>query len=133
MYLVEARSFPYPYPLELFISFQTLYPKFFLVADCSGTIAGYVVGVKEMGSTGHIISLAVHPSYRGRGLGSVLLKELEERMVRDGVKRIKLEVSVSNRAAISLYRSRGYRVVNVVPSYYPDGSDAYVMVKELRS
>ena len=131
VYLIEVNSFPYPYPIETFLTFLILYPRYFLVAESSGSVVGYVIGSIDSDGSGHIISLAVHPAYRGRGIGRKLLLTLEGIMRNNGIHRIKLEVSVNNRPALSLYKSIGYKVVGLKRNYYPDGSDAYVMVKEL--
>ncbi len=133
VYLVEVKSFPYPYPLEAFVSFLILYPKYFIVAECGNRVVGYAVGVKESDGSGHVMSIAVLPEYRGRGIGSALLKTLEESLIEDGVQRIYLEVSQNNKEGLRLYRKFGYRMIGVKPKYYPDGSDAYVMVKEVHT
>ncbi|MCD6083963.1 MAG: ribosomal protein S18-alanine N-acetyltransferase [Desulfurococcales archaeon] len=131
IYLIEVNSFPYPYPIEAFLTFLILYPQYFLVAEHNNSIVGYVIGSIDSDGTGHIISLAVHPSYRGKGIGKKLLLTVEKIMKENGVHRIKLEVSINNKAALALYKSVGYKVVGMERSYYPDGSDAYVMFKEL--
>ncbi len=133
IYLVEIKSFPYPYPMEAFVSFLILFPKYFLVAECDGRVVGYVAGVRETDGSGHVMSIAVLPNYRGSGVGSALLKALENSFIEDGVQRIYLEVSQNNKEALRLYRKFGYRLVGVKHRYYPDGSDALVMVKEVRN
>jgi len=133
IYLIEVKSFPYPYPMEAFVSFLILFPRYFLVAECGGRVVGYVAGVRESDGSGHIMSIAVLPNYRGRGIGSALLKALEDAFIEDGVQRIYLEVSQNNREGLRLYRKFGYRMVGVKRRYYPDGSDAFVMVKEVHS
>ncbi len=45
------------------------------------------------------------------------------------VNRIKLEVKTDNVEAITFYKNRGYVITGLLPSYYNDGSDAYVMQK----
>ena len=129
IYLIELKSFKYPYPLQLFVFYYKLSPETFIVVECSSNVVGYAIGLIE-GDVGHIISLAVDPKFRGRGLGKLLLRELEKRLVSAGAKVFKLEVSVNNLIALRMYTSLGYRVVNLIRNYYPDGSDAYLMIKE---
>ncbi len=133
MYGIEVKSFPYPYPYHLFIMFLKLFPKLFLVAECCGQVVGYVVGIIERGNEGHVVSLAVDPKYRGLGIGKSLMIELERRFREFNVSVVKLEVSVRNGVAINLYKSLGYVIAGRAPNYYPDGSDAYLMLKVLRS
>jgi len=131
VYLIEVNSFPYPYTIEVFITFLVLYPQYFLVAESGGNVVGYIIGSVDSDGSGHVVSIAIHPMYRRRGIGKKLLLTLEELMRSNGIRRIKLEVSVNNEPAISLYKLMGYRIVDIIRNYYPDGSDAYVMVKEL--
>ena len=131
IYLIEVKSFQQPYPLEYFLSLITLFPEYSLVLECDGKIAGYIIGSKKTDGSGHIMSVAVHPSYRNRGFGTSLIKKLEEIMSGNGIKRVFLEVSTNNGKAVRLYQRLGYRFLEIIRSYYPDGSDAYVMFKEL--
>ncbi len=132
VYLVELESFKYPYPREYLKALLALAGDLFLVLEVCGRIVGYVVGLIEFNAEGHILSIAVAKSFRGRGYGKKLMLELESRFKERGVRRIKLEVRKSNMIAISMYRKLGYRIVGVIPGYYPDGEDAYVMIKELK-
>jgi len=131
VYDIELKSFKYPYPLYLFIMYLKLFPKLFIVVECEGEIVGYGIAIVESGKMGHIISIAIDPRYRGLGLGKALMKELERRLRSYGVNTVKLEVSVNNHVAINLYKSLGYKVVRRISRYYPDGSDAYLMTKNL--
>ena len=42
-----------------------------------------------------------------------------------------LEVRVSNKAAVNLYKNLGFKVTRAIRSYYVDREDAYVMSREL--
>ena len=127
---IESKSFPYPYPITLFITYLTLFPRYFLVCEYCSKIIGYVIGVVNREGCGHIVSVAVDPKFRGQGVGKLLMKNLEDRMVRDGIRRFKLEVAVSNSIAVNMYKSLGYKIVGVIEKYYPNGEDAYLMIKE---
>ncbi len=128
---IELRSFRDPYPCQLFIVYHYLAPGLFLVVECGGRVVGYSVGVVEGGKRGHLLSIAVDEAYRGRGLGRALVAEFESRVKAAGASSVVLEVSVKNEAAISLYRKLNYRVIGLLPKYYPSGEDAYLMLKEL--
>ncbi len=128
VYEVEMLSFKDPYPKPLLVFYSRLEPEGFLVAECDSRVVGYVIGVRERGYC-HIISIAVHPAYRRKGIGSALLKKLIEIMEHKGLTSFLLEVRVSNTAAINLYRRFGFRIVRRIPSYYKDGEDCFVMVR----
>lgn len=97
-----------------------------LVARVGNRTVGYVMG--EYNPRGaEVISLAVAPAYRSRGIGRRLLRRLLLRLERNGVVRVFLMVRESNDVAIALYRSLGFRRVRRVPEYYGDGETAIRM------
>ncbi len=129
---IENASFPkYPYPMEVFIIILKHYPRYFLVAEYSGRVSGYVCGRLAGKDRGEVVSIAVEPGLRRRGIGRMLMLELESRFREDRVKTVRLEAGVDNNAAIRLYESLSYETVGLRRRYYPDGSDALTMVKNL--
>lgn len=127
---VEFWSFPYPFENEVLAILFVAWRRFFFVAECLGHVVGYVAGRAE-GGWGHVVSVGVMPRWRGKGLGKALMLAVEDAFARDGLVSAYLEVAVWNRPAIALYRRLGYVIAGVMRDYYPDGSDAYVMVKRL--
>jgi len=82
---------------------------------------------------GHVTSLAILDSYRRRGLAWHLMNQLHTHL-RDQhhVQAVGLHVRVSNDAARKLYQQQlGYTIQDVIPMYYQDGEDAYLMRKDL--
>lgn len=137
VYEVESMSFrgDFTYDFSVFLFYYAMARDLFLVAEALGKVIGYIIGLIELRRRevlGHVISIAVHPLYRGLGIGSKLLKALEERFASRGALRIFLEVDVLNKPAVSFYRKHGYVVSGVLKNYY-GVSDAYVMVKEVRA
>lgn len=59
-----------------------------VVATAAGRVVGAAVALVE-GEHAWLIRLALHPDWRGRGLGSALISELEHRLVAAGVRRIR--------------------------------------------
>jgi ribosomal-protein-alanine N-acetyltransferase len=77
----------------------------------------------------HICTIAVHPQWRRRGLGELLLLSLLDRAVDLGAHRATLEVRVSNRAAQELYHKYAFEVVSRRRRYYSDNNeDAFIML-----
>ena len=70
-----------------------------------------------------IYSIAVHPDYRGRGLGQISILTAGECKAT----KITLEVKVTNTSAIGLYMKNGFIPAGIKPCYYHDGSDAIYM------
>jgi ribosomal-protein-alanine N-acetyltransferase len=94
-------------------------------------IVGYVLGEVE-NDTGHIVSLVVDPEFQGKGFGRTLMEEAESFYRKKGMKRLQLEVHTDNPAQV-LYFKLGYRVTELKPRYYSNGSTAIVMAKAVRT
>jgi ribosomal-protein-alanine N-acetyltransferase len=76
----------------------------------------------------HLSTIAVHPQWRGWGLGELLLIAVLERGAQQGARRATLEVRVSNSAAQGLYHKYGFETVASQRRYYADNNeDAYIM------
>lgn len=83
------------------------------------------------GEDADVANVAVAPQQRRRGAARALLRGLEEAAAARGVKRLFLEVRVSNAPAMLLYLRSGFTGRYVRPRYYGDGEDALVMVKTI--
>lgn len=92
-----------------------------------GSVVGYVC-LWEIADELHITNIAVHPSHRRRSLGRSLLGGVIQDGRKRGLRVVVLEVRPSNREALPLYESFGFRVVGRRRGYYYDtGEDALVM------
>jgi ribosomal-protein-alanine N-acetyltransferase len=69
--------------------------------------------------------------YRRCGRAQKILDRLIEEAHTRGVKKLFLEVRVSNAGAMMLYLKNGFVGLYTRSRYYPDGEDAVVMKKEL--
>jgi len=101
------------------------------VAKVGGRIAGYAVACAE-NRNAEIASLAVHPDYRRRGVAHALMRHCLRALRSTGVRRVELMVRTGNTAGAQLYRSLGFRRVRLVPRYYEDGGDAFLMVRGIQ-
>ncbi len=98
-----------------------------VVPERTGAILGYA-GMWLMLDEAHITTIAMRTTWRGKGLGELLLASLVETAFDIGAHRITLEVRVSNEAAQNLYRKYGFAPEGVRPRYYSDNNeDAYIM------
>jgi len=131
VYSIEIFSFEKPYPLQLLLFYYYVADDLFLVAELENKVVGYVIGIVKKTGEGHVISLAVHPEFRCRGIGTLLMKQLLERMKRVKASHVKLEVEARNEAALTLYRKLGFREMGLLKDYYGHGRHAYIMVREL--
>jgi len=76
---------------------------------------------------GHILDVAVHPEYRGHGLGKLLVEHVLAACRQRGAEFVSLEVRPSNSEAIGLYHRLGFDETGRRPRYYHDGEDALLM------
>jgi [ribosomal protein S18]-alanine N-acetyltransferase len=91
------------------------------------SIIGFA-GLWLMVDEAHITTIAMHPDYRQRGLGELLLVNLIDIAYTISAKWVTLEVRVSNSTAQNLYHKYGFREAGVRRRYYSDNQeDALIM------
>ncbi|GAB1364790.1 N-acetyltransferase [Rhodobacter sp.] len=96
--------------------------------------AGFLLG-RAIAGEAELLTLAVGPENRRRGLGRKLLARFIYQAQLRGAGRAFLEVSAENPGAIALYESAGFAASGRRRGYYavPDGTriDAVVMARDL--
>jgi ribosomal-protein-alanine acetyltransferase len=118
---IERASFPgYAYPESLFRLYAADPRSLFVVAEAGRRIKGYIIVRRDRWGA-EIVSLAVDPGARRRGIGKTLLMTLVARMRRRKVHSIRLMVHAKNCQAATFYRAQGFRKTGSVPDYYEDG------------
>ena len=99
----------------------TNYNTIALVARADNEVVGFIITQIEIESDklfGHIITLNVPPIYRRKGIGSKMLKEIEEILKQKGIVECQLEVREDNSIALKLYQNRGYQKMGKLENYY---------------
>jgi ribosomal protein S18 acetylase RimI-like enzyme len=91
-------------------------PDLFLVAEKDGAIIGAVLGGFD-GRRGLIYHLAVAASFRGEGLGSRLMDEVESRLRAKGCLKCYLLVTLDNSEVGRYYRQRGWQHMQDIQLY----------------
>jgi len=102
-----------------------------LVAEDGNQLAAFILA-EDHPPLGHIITLDVAEKYRAQGVGTRLLREMEEHFEFRGIQSVLLETSVENQTGIAFWEHHGYRTEAVVKKYYLGKIDAYEMRKRLR-
>jgi len=129
---IEKISFPNRklFSADYFRKFYQKSPEGFIVAEDKGKILGYAIGEVQK-DCGKIISIAVYPIYRKKGIGKELANFLIEYFKKKNLKKISLHVRKNNLAAISFYKNLGFQILKTIKNYYQNGDDAYLMKRNL--
>jgi len=116
---IESQSFPKsPYDWTTFFNLHALYPETFLVYINTNRgrkdeeVLGYIIFTQD----GHIISIAVHPQNRRKGIGRKLLRRVMEAPPQ--LNRVWAEVRSSNLGAQAFYSKMGFQMTGSIPNYY---------------
>ena len=91
-------------------------PDLFLVAEVEGSIIGSVIGGFD-GRRGLVYHLAVASVYRGLGVGSRLMTELETRLRAKGCLKCYLLVTNDNPEAETYYQHQGWKHMDTIRLY----------------
>jgi ribosomal protein S18 acetylase RimI-like enzyme len=78
-----------------------------MVAEMDKEIIGTIIGAYD-GRRGMIYHLAVHKNFRGRGVGALLLTEVEKRLQAKGCLKCLMHALDDNTEAIEFYKKRGW-------------------------
>ena len=131
---IENECFIEPYSREnLKYEFEENPVNKIIVAEDDGRVVGFIDYLITFNSA-TIMQVAVTKEYRGIGIATQLLSEMEKSFPKDLdeiVETVTLEVRVSNQPAVNLYTKNGYKIVVVKSHYYKDGENAIYMVKRL--
>ena len=100
-----------------------------LAAECDGKIVG-ACWVRIMDDYGHIddktpsFAISLYEEYRGRGIGTALMRNMLELLKTEGYKRASLAVQKEN-YAVKMYKNVGFEIVG-------ENEQEYIMVCELK-
>jgi ribosomal-protein-alanine N-acetyltransferase len=131
--MIERTSFADPWSERSFSEMMIHPAAIFLVAsdDASDIPRGYSITI-AVADEAEILNLAVAVTDRGQGIGGMLLDAAIGEVQRRGADVVFLEVRESNRAAIALYRSRGFTQRFRRSAYYKNPvEDALVLSRAI--
>ena len=138
---INCVCLPENYTDYFFMDLYERFPETFIVAEEDGKIAGYIMCRVEVGLSnhglgglirkGHVVSIAVMPQNRRKGVARALISAANEGLRNYKAKQCYLEVRVTNNVGIALYKKLGFEIGKTINGYYSDGEDAYVMTEKL--
>lgn len=134
---INLKTLPEHYSDYFYESLLAELPEAFLVAEVEKKLVGYIMCKIEYGFSnfkklgfvkkGHVVSVAVLPDYRQKGIGRALVEESMMGVKLKKSDELYLEVRCSNNEAIRLYEKLGFVIKQRLKAYYRDGEDAYLM------
>lgn len=129
---IERLSFPNPWSSNIFsVELEKENFAFYYVMEYHSRLVAYG-GYWKIKNEAHLVTFAVHPAFRRKGLGSRLLEYLLEEAKNQNLDKITLEVRYSNLIAQKFYQRFGFKKIAIRPQYYADtNEDAIVYWKTL--
>jgi len=109
---------------------------FCVAAEVDGHLVANSEIVRGVGYSRHVgfIGIAIKKGFRSIGIGTEMMRELEEHARKIGLKVLTLSVFANNQHAINLYRKMGFVETGRVPKrFFKDGAyiDEIIMTKML--
>ncbi|MFW9971670.1 MAG: GNAT family N-acetyltransferase [Candidatus Odinarchaeota archaeon] len=98
-------------------------------------IIGFIIAIRDQTDQINMINFLIKPKFQNKGYGSYLLqKTIEQIKIIKEIKRIVLNVQISNSNAIKLYEKFKFKKnPTILQNYYQSGEDAYLMELEINS
>ena len=101
----------------------------YIVAKKENEIIGFA-GIWKAVDDIHITNIVVKKSFRNKGIGSIILKQLIEiSKLEKNINSITLEVNIKNIPAQKLYEKFGFENVGIRKKYYNNIDDAIIYTK----
>lgn len=127
---LEARCFSDPWSEQSIASELPNDLSFWLVAEEDGVVVGYI-GSQTVFPESDMMNVAVHPDYRRRGIGAILVEALIAQLRIWDCKSLTLEVRASNESAIALYEKLGFEQAGLRKNYYRNPKEDALIMRKL--
>ena len=121
---VHARAFDHPWSASEIAELMASPGAFALVAEDAAPVA--FILCRAMAGEAEILTLAVEPAARRRGLARALVEAAAGVARIAGAEAMFLEVADDNVAAIGLYEAAGFHRAGLRRGYYDRGPQGYV-------
>lgn len=132
IYRIEELSFPDPWSKKSFTEeLKNERAHYLVIANEEGIVMAFG-GFWDIVGEAHINNIAVHPDFRGKGLGNIIVEALIDEAKEYKLTDMTLEVRASNETAQNLYKKYGFKIAGIRREYYLDNrEDAVIMWKNI--
>ena len=98
-------------------------------------LIGFIIVVKDRIDSVNVINFLINPRFQNKGYGALLLKNTIQRIIQlKEIKKVVLNVQVSNSQAIKLYEQFNFRKnPEKIENYYQSGESAFLMELDINS
>lgn len=127
---IHAKGFYRGWSAGEFTAFlEDKHTPVYVACDAKRQIAGFAL-IRLAADEAELLTIAVDPKWRGKRVGHALLKAVFDDLMLSPARRMFLEVSEDNGAAVKLYGRQGFVTIASRKGYYPkpDGSAATALV-----
>jgi [ribosomal protein S18]-alanine N-acetyltransferase len=115
LYEIEKICYTDPWTRDMLR--EEIIERFSWIGLYNDKVVGYIVG-RIIIDEAEIFSIAVNPEYGRKGFGRELLQSWIQGVKEEGVKKVHLEVRVSNKPAQNLYISTGFVLMGKRKNFY---------------
>lgn len=103
----------------------------YYILEKNNNIIGFI-GFSYIDDFMDLLVIAIDKESQNLGYGALLIEHMINFAKENNLKKIFLEVRVSNKKAIRLYEKYDFKKINIRKKYYKDNyEDAYIYLKEL--
>lgn len=129
---LENISFPIDaFRESIFINYYHKHPDLFIVVESVNVILGYMLTYFISVEKALVVSIAIDPNHRRKGVGRILAEYTFKRLKASGVKKVELRVRITNKEGERFWSSLGFKSNTIIPNFYKDGEQALQMVRKL--
>lgn len=128
---VASETLTERYNPSLFNHIYETSPNEFIVAENAHKIIGFIVGIKINQKMAKILMLSVSKLHQNKRVGTKLLLYFLDKLSKENIKTIELDVRTDNKKAINFYKKNDFKIEEKIKKFYQNGEDAFTMVKQI--
>jgi ribosomal protein S18 acetylase RimI-like enzyme len=112
---------------------MALWPRFFLVAELDGILAGFLICSPTSAdpTCGWVLRVRVSEGMRRKGIATAMMLRAHELMKQAGIIHLMLSCSPANEGALALYSRLGYIRTRFEAGYFGEGEDRLILIKKV--